>query len=171
MITKARLYAKLKHCGQKRKWTNEDYFCHPERVAINVLKHGDVYDEMVAAAYMHDLIEDTPTTHSQINELFGKTIADMVLSLTSYSKQVNISSIRALRKKADMEYLARQSDEVHIIKLYDRLDNVSDMVGSDAGFKRLYANETIDLITHIGSVDRDLSMKIKEIVNPWLNEK
>jgi (p)ppGpp synthase/HD superfamily hydrolase len=72
-IKKAANFAKEKHNSQKRK-TGEPYFTHPEAVAKTVAKWtNDV--QIIAAAYLHDLIEDTNCDYEDILKRFGKRIA------------------------------------------------------------------------------------------------
>ena len=63
MVVEAKMFATAAHAaiGQKRKYSGDDYIVHPQRVAAIVEKHGGT-DEMIAAAWLHDTVEDTDVT-------------------------------------------------------------------------------------------------------------
>ncbi len=171
LVTTAREFARNAHSGQLRKYHNKPYFVHPERVAIEVLKIPTSTDEMVAAAYLHDVIEDCGISYQTLFDRFGSKVADYVLGLTSYSKQINSKTFRYERKKMDLEYLAKQSKEVHIIKLEDRYDNLQDLRGTNINwycepdFRHLYANETKDLLDVIGYANPTRAEQISYLIN------
>ena len=80
-VLNAKKFAQEKHKNQKRKDGVTPYSDHLEGV-VNRLKNLGVTDKNVlAAAWMHDIIEDTDVTFDQINEKFGREIAVIVLSL------------------------------------------------------------------------------------------
>ncbi len=163
IIIKAREFARQKHQGTFRKYSDDTipYFVHPERIAVEVLKRPDSTSEMVAAAYLHDTIEDTGTTHEELMAEFGYKTADYVLALTSRSKQISMSGIRSIRKKIDHEYLGEQCKEVKVLKLLDRLDNLQDLSHCpDNGFVWLYHHETKNLLAYISDADQTLHQKI-----------
>ena len=83
LIEKANIFAKAAHLavGQKRKHTGEDYIVHPTAVALTV-KNVGLADEYIAAAFLHDVVEDTHITLSQIKESFGEKVHDIVRALT-----------------------------------------------------------------------------------------
>ena len=80
MIGEAREFARRSHRGQKRKYHDGDvdYFVHPERVAEEARRLG-MTPQAVIAAYLHDVIEDTPVSPDEIRAKFGPEVADMVL--------------------------------------------------------------------------------------------
>lgn len=120
IIIDAYVYAREKHKGQMRKWSNLEYFIHPKAVArmMEDLTHKDY---MVAVALLHDTIEDTDATYEEILERFGKKIADLVMELTETPER------RKGRKKVDYlkdEMRNYMSSDALTIKLADRLHNV-----------------------------------------------
>lgn len=114
-VLEAKAFAKLAHKGQKRRDTGEDYYLHCLRV-FNILKERGEREEVLIAALLHDVIEDTHYTRIDIGERFGLTVADLVQEC---SKPYN--------------YLA--SKDALKIKFADLLDNVSDKP-SEAWIKR-----------------------------------
>jgi (p)ppGpp synthase/HD superfamily hydrolase len=85
LILKAAQFATDAHAGQKRKWSNEDYVWHPMRVAsrIMMIQQYPIFEEQVAAAYCHDVLEDTNVYPSEINKQFGPLVYEMVIALTN----------------------------------------------------------------------------------------
>src|SRR5690349_10537303 len=80
-IVEAYLYAADAHAGQKRKFTQLDYISHCSHVAsICALWHQD--DDVLKAALLHDVIEDTDKSYDDILEKFGQGVADMVWDCT-----------------------------------------------------------------------------------------
>lgn len=78
---RARNFALAAHADQTRKWTGEPYIVHPQAVAKMVRAVGGS-PVMVAAAWLHDVVEDTPATIPQILDMFGADVADIVFQLT-----------------------------------------------------------------------------------------
>lgn len=138
LIDSARWFASLAHCGQVRKYSADPYVTHCERVAA-LCDEALAADEVVAAAFLHDTIEDTPTTFDNLVTCFGRKVATLVLEVTEFS--VKSDGNRALRKALDRRYLARVSPEAQTIKLADLIDNTSDIVMNDPDFARVYLEE------------------------------
>jgi GTP pyrophosphokinase len=112
LIVKARAFAKVRHEGQIRD-DGQDYFkAHLERVAsaVTALRPDD--NELIAAAYLHDTLEDTPTTLEELEREFGARVARIVHELT---------------KDADDTFPRLQSADAVTVKLIDRAQNISDM--------------------------------------------
>lgn len=120
--SRARLFAIRWHdsIGQVRKYTGEPYWKHPEAVAalVQTVPHTS---EMIAAAYMHDVIEDTPCTEAEMREAFGDAVADLVMWLTDASKPENGN--REARKRIDRAHTAAAPAEAKTVKLADLIDN------------------------------------------------
>jgi guanosine-3',5'-bis(diphosphate) 3'-pyrophosphohydrolase len=162
LIIKAKEFARTAHAGQSRKYTGEAYIVHPFRVAAEVLKLPEATEDMVCAAYLHDVIEDTPVTDLQIMMEFNNQIAEYVVGLTSYSKQIDSKEHRWKRKEMDREYLAKQSNEVKIIKMIDRTDNLRDLRISEdnVDFISKYIDESKDLYEVIHNAHLNLGHKL-----------
>lgn len=113
---------------------------------------------MVAAAWLHDVVEDTSVGLEEIRSLFGNGVADLVGWLTNPSKGMNLP--RADRKRIDREHLAKAPREAKIIKMLDCLDNLSEMEAAPADFKKLYGEESLLLAHAIGDADPDIKSKV-----------
>lgn len=143
IVTKAKILAKDWHEGQTRKYTGLPYIVHPARVAGHV--HGIGGDEaMIAAAWLHDVLEDTDCPRPDIINACGHEVNFLVAWLTNPSKQWPGLS-RAKRKEMDRAQLAQAPLPAKIIKLCDRLDNLRDL-GEDHEFNLLYAGESRALV-------------------------
>jgi len=167
-ILLAAKYARDAHAGQKRKYTSRPYITHPSRVAGVAATLEDATEELVVAAYLHDVVEDTPHSIDDIEESFGPEVAALVGELTNPSK--GMTCPRAERKRIDREHLAAVSREAKLIKLLARIDNLREMAGASANFKRLYAEESAALAETIGDVDErlreELLLCIEEVLDP-----
>jgi (p)ppGpp synthase/HD superfamily hydrolase len=147
------------HFGQMRKYTGRPYIEHPMRVAGRVTLIGGS-EEMIAAAWLHDVLEDTTCSMDTIDRICGSNVLGLVQELTNPSKGSTMS--RANRKLMDRNHLAKSSVEARTIKCMDRLDNLSEMQGAPWDFVRLYLNESRLLAEAIGDVPgvHELNMEI-----------
>ena len=129
--------------GQKRKYDGEDYIVHPIRVADIVRTYGGS-DDQIAAAYLHDVVEDTQVDIDTIRNVFGNAIADLVSDLTDVS--VSYDGNRATRKSIDMEHTLSGSVDAQFVKLADILDNSQDIRANDPSFWKVYQKEMLALL-------------------------
>ena len=104
IITKAMIFATAAHeaVGQKRKYTGEPYIVHPAEVAMITIRLKGT-PEMVAAAWLHDVVEDTQVSIDVVKMLFGDHVADLVGWLTDVSKPEDGN--RAARKAIDRQHI------------------------------------------------------------------
>src|SRR5210317_881046 len=136
------------HEGQTRK-TGEPYILHPVAVA-RILANMRMDYGSVAAAILHDTIEDTPLTQEEIQTRFGEEIAELVDGVTKLDKM----KFRT-RHEADAEsfrklMLAMSRDlRVIFIKLADRLHNMRTLGSMSQGSRRRIARETLDIYAPI----------------------
>ena len=165
MIIHAAHFARNAHADQKRKYDGRDYIVHPGRVAGMVALHPDSSATWVAAAYLHDVLEDTDTTVEQLRRLFLPEVVRIVVELTN-TEEGN----RAERKRLSNARLAHASHAAQIIKLLDREDNLTDLyfqshvVGVEEGFLRLYTMESKLLVKAIGHADEEIAARLLRIV-------
>lgn len=141
IVRKAQVYAMAAHAavGQKRKYTGEPYIVHPAEVAKIVASVPGSTPEMVAAAWLHDVVEDTGCTFTDIHMAFGIDIAGLVSWLTDVSKPEDGN--RAHRKAMDREHTAQAPAEVHTIKLADLISNSKSIMEHDPAFAKTYLEE------------------------------
>ena len=137
---RARLWAIRWHdsIGQVRKYTGGAYWKHPEAVA-ELVKTVPHTPEMVAAAYMHDVIEDTPCTEAEMREAFGDAVTDLVMWLTDVSTPKDGN--RDARKTIDRAHTAAAPREAKTVKLADLIDNSRSILARDPDFAKVYLRE------------------------------
>lgn len=137
---KAQVFAIAAHSavGQRRKYTGVPYWHHLERVA-HLTETVCGTPEQVAAAWLHDTVEDTGVTLEDIREHFGDEVRDLVYWLTDQSLPEDGN--RAERKRIDREHLARAPWAAQTIKLADLIDNSQDITQHDPRFARVYLEE------------------------------
>lgn len=117
-------FAKTAHAGALRKGTDIPYITHPietAQIAAEMTEDEDV----IIAALLHDVIEDTPYTASDIEERFGQRVAGLVLE-ESENKRRSESAANTwlLRKQETIAHLSNASREVKLIALADKLSNM-----------------------------------------------
>ena len=141
----AKAYAQAAHrsVGQRRKYTGECYTVHTDDVARLVGIFGGS-DDMVAAAHLHDVIEDTLITTSDVYEVFGSDIADLVGWLTDASTPEDGN--RAARKAIDRDRLAQAPADAQTIKCCDLISNTASIVACDPNFAKVYLAEKRELL-------------------------
>ncbi|MDR0221132.1 MAG: HD domain-containing protein [Lachnospiraceae bacterium] len=124
MLDKAIIFAVEQHAGMVRKGTDVPYIVHPlEAAAIAASLTSD--QEILAAAVLHDVVEDTAATLEEIRAEFGERIAALVAS-DSEDKMTDIPAAESwkLRKAATIEALKSASYEEKIVALADKLSNI-----------------------------------------------
>jgi (p)ppGpp synthase/HD superfamily hydrolase len=141
VVRKAQVYAMAAHAavGQRRKYTGEPYIVHPAEVAKIVAGVPGSTPDMVAAAWLHDVVEDTGCTYNDIHMGFGTDIATLVGWLTDVSKPED--GPRWFRKKMDREHTAAAPAEAQTIKLADLISNTKSIVAHDKKFAKVYLEE------------------------------
>ena len=136
------------HEGQTRK-TGEPYILHPVAVA-QILANMRMDHESIAAAILHDTIEDTPLTKRDITEQFGPDIAELVDGVTKLDKMKFRTRVEADAESFRKLMLAMSRDlRVIFIKLADRLHNVRTLQSMSAQSRRRIARETLDIYAPI----------------------
>lgn len=140
LIIKAAQRAKQCHIGQYRKYTGRPYIEHPMRVAGEVAMHEFATPEMVAAAWLHDVVEDCGVAFETLANEFPASTVDMVRDLTNPSKKLKCN--RADKKRVDREHAKTILPPSRIIKFIDRIDNIREMTGAPPDFKTLYCKES-----------------------------
>jgi len=136
------------HEGQTRK-TGEPYIHHPVAVA-QILANMRMDHESIAAAILHDTLEDTPLTKADIIRLFGENIADLVDGVTKLDKMKFRTRIEADAESFRKLMLAMSRDlRVIFIKLADRLHNMRTLESMEPQSRRRIARETLDIYAPI----------------------
>jgi (p)ppGpp synthase/HD superfamily hydrolase len=165
---RAKVFAQKAHesIDQRRKYTNEPYINHPAAV-VEIVKSVPHTSEMLAAAWLHDVVEDTPVELAEIESKFGKTVSELVEMLTDVSKPEDGN--RAFRKSLDKDHTAQASPEAKTIKIADLIHNTESIIKRDPGFARIYLKEKRALLDVLKEGDPTLWAVAHEIAHIKLN--
>jgi guanosine-3',5'-bis(diphosphate) 3'-pyrophosphohydrolase len=149
-VRRAFEFSRQAHSGQFRK-SGEAYIHHPIAVT-GILAQWHLDPQALMAALLHDVVEDTPTTKTQIGELFGKSVAELVDGVSKLDKLEFQTEAHAQAENFRKMLLAMARDvRVILIKLADRLHNMRTL-GSMAEEKRhRIAQETLDIYAPIAN--------------------
>ena len=163
MVERARVFATAAHAAVKqvRKYTFEPYIVHPAEVAgiVASVPHTDV---MVAAAWLHDTVEDTGVSIVDIQKEFGNEVASLVGWLTDVSKPEQGN--RAVRKAIDREHTAMAPAAAQTVKLADLIANSRSILAHDPAFARVYLEEKRMLLEVLTRGDATLMARARSIV-------
>ncbi len=162
LIRRAEVYATQAHerIDHRRKYSGQPYQAHLKAVADLVASVTDDA-EMIAAAWLHDTVEDTPATLGQIEQAFGSRVASLVEQLTDVSRPGDGN--RRLRKEIDRKHLAGASARAKTIKLADLIDNCSDITRHDPRFARVYLKEMAALLEVLQEGDSRLLRRARKV--------
>lgn len=153
LINRAREFATRAHENQTRKYTGEPYINHPIAVA-NLVSTVPHTMEMIAAALLHDTVEDTEATIEEVREEFGDEVANLVGWLTDVSKPEDGNRVK--RKAIDLEHTAGAPAAAKTVKLADLIDNSHSILARDPGFARIYMEEKRRLLKVLREGDSTL---------------
>lgn len=144
--SRARAFAAHHHetVGQRRKYTGEPYISHPHAVADRVRGVAGCTEAMLAAAWLHDTVEDTHATLAEVRAEFGDEVASLVEMLTDVSWPGDGN--RAARRAIDRAHTACASPTAKTIKLADLIDNLPHIVEHDPKFAKVYGGECVLLL-------------------------
>lgn len=140
IIIKAKLIAKTAHAAiqQKRKYSGLDYIVHPAEVA-SIVSSVTNDEATIAAAWLHDVVEDTGLTIAYIRNQLNPEIANIVAMVTDVSKKEDGN--RATRKKIDRDHLSYANEKGCNVKLADMISNGKDIKKNDKDFSIVYFKE------------------------------
>lgn len=163
-LLKVDAFAEAAHraVSQVRKYTGEAYIVHPREVAAMVAETG-ADEEVIAAALLHDVVEDTTVTNLEIETRFGERVARLVAEVTDVS--IPADGNRASRKALDRAHLAAASAEGQTIKLADLISNSRSILTHDRNFARVYLREKALLLAVLMRGDRRLHEVARSIVD------
>lgn len=150
LLEKAYHFAALKHLEQTRK-SGEPYIIHPIAVA-NILTKLKIDIASLLAALLHDVVEDTNTTLSEIEQEFGPVVASLVDGLTKIGKIKFQSNQEKLAENFRKMVIAMAKDlRVILIKIADRLHNMRTLDHLPPAKRRRIAQETLDIYAPLAS--------------------
>jgi RelA/SpoT family (p)ppGpp synthetase len=144
LLNRAYVYAMRAH-GEQKRASGDPYFSHPLEVAA-ILTDLKLDDSTIAAALLHDTIEDTQATRAEIDQMFGPDIGALVEGLTKL-KKLDLVTKEAMQAENLRRLLLAIADDVRVllIKLADRLHNMRTLSHMPAEARRRSAQETLDI--------------------------
>ena len=167
LIRGAYEFAEKAHRGQLRK-SGEPYIIHPVAVA-QIIAELRLDSESIAAALLHDVIEDTPATHEEVAEKFGDTVADLVEGVSKLTR-INYDTVEDEQMENFRKMLMAMNQDIRVIliKICDRLHNMRTMEFQPPAKQRQKSLETMEIyvpisyrlgIRRVKSELEDLSLK------------
>src|SRR5215468_3970861 len=144
LLNRAYVYAMKAH-GEQKRLSGDPYITHPLEVAAILAEH-QLDDATIAAALLHDTIEDTEATRAEIDQLFGRDIGRLVEGLTKL-KKLDLVSWEAKQAENLRKLLLAIAEDVRVllVKLADRLHNMRTIEHMRPEARRRIAEETIDI--------------------------
>lgn len=130
LVTQAYAFAAERHVHQRRKGEKEEpYLNHLVEVAALIAEATEGRDtNLVVAAILHDTIEDTDTSHDELEGLFSKDVADLVSEVTD-----NKALSKQTRKDLQVQKTPGKSDRAKMIKIADKTSNLRSILNSPPG--------------------------------------
>lgn len=169
LIEEAKRFTREAHdsINHRRKYTDEPYHVHPERVAA-IVASVTSDEEVIAAAWMHDILEDVAPKNSHydakaIRSIFGDRVLQLVLEMTDVSTPSDGN--RDKRKAIDRAHAAQASAEGMTIKLADLIDNYKDISAHDPHFARVFRREALLLYPLLSKGDSSLQQQLKLLLH------
>ncbi len=144
LLNRAYVYAMMAH-GEQKRASGDPYFSHPLEVAA-ILTGLKLDDATIVAALLHDTIEDTESTRTEIDQMFGHEIGALVEGLTKL-KRLELVSREAKQAENLRKLLLAIADDVRVllIKLADRLHNMRTLEFVPPASRHRIAEETLDI--------------------------
>jgi len=170
LLNKAYVYAMRKH-GEQTRANGDPYFSHPLEVAA-ILTDLHLDEETIAVALLHDTIEDTDATRSEIDELFGDRIGNLVEGLTKL-KRIDLVSKKAEQAENLRRLLLAISNDIRVllVKLADRLHNMRTLHHVKPHKRARIAQETMEIYAPLaGRIGmQDLRDELEELSFRYIN--
>jgi guanosine-3',5'-bis(diphosphate) 3'-pyrophosphohydrolase len=168
-ILAAAKFAALKHRTQRRRNANADpYINHPITVAELLARVASISDpNILQAALLHDTLEDTETTPAELDQEFGPQVRQLVQEVSDDKRLP-----KAQRKRLQIEHAPHLSDPAKLIKLADKIANVSDITESEpVAWSAQQRSEYIDWAEQVVAGIRGASPPLEELFDRTVLEK
>lgn len=166
IYNKAMAFAGDAHAEQKIPGSNQSYTTHLARVTMEVMSawvHSNTNkfdaDYAIQCAILHDTMEDTEVTFEQVKETFGEEVAQGVLALTKNEELPG----KPAQMNDSLQRILQQRNEVRIVKMCDRIDNLSEPPYYWDNHKRLrYQQEAQVILDTLQGVNAYTENRLKE---------
>ena len=163
----ARKLAESAHQGQFRKWSNppQPYIVHPIRVAEKVASLVGADDTDVAAAYLHDVLEDCGEHYAPKILEFGEAVLILVRELTFPTENGEwVKKPRAEKNVIRFEQMRRMSNRAQRIKMVDRWDNLLDMKNAPYKLISKTVDESYTLLEICRGADPEMAKELADVI-------
>jgi GTP diphosphokinase / guanosine-3',5'-bis(diphosphate) 3'-diphosphatase len=164
LLVKAYAFSAARHNGQTRKdAAHTPYVNHPIQVAQLLSEVAGVEDpEVLMAAVLHDTVEDTGVTEAEIARDFGPRVASLVAECTD-----DKSLPQAERKRLQVEHASHKTNDARLIKLADKITNVSDIIHAQwpVERKRAYLEWAAQVAVGLHGVNAALDARFDSALN------
>lgn len=171
-LNKIKDFADKAHGDQMRRYSKERYIVHPERVMKLLMSYTKELP-VLAAALLHDVLEDTPVKKEEIQEFLESVMSEeealrtveLVVELTDvYTKENEPRLNRKKRKAMEAERLGMTSAAAQTIKYADLIDNSIDIAHNDPDFARVFLRENKGLLEKMKNGNQELYDKAVKTV-------
>ena len=178
ILKKIAAFADAAHGDQRRKYADERYVEHPIRVMKTCQHHGYPLP-VLAAAILHDVLEDTDVTREQTKEflltVMNETDVGLTLSLVTeltdvYTKDKYPRLNRQQRKAKEADRLEKVSADAQTIKYGDIIDNARGIVEHGADFAPVFLKEGAGLLKKMKKGNNDLYQKAMEVIENEMDQ-
>ncbi len=165
IIDEAKLLCQRLHAGHKR-GGGQPYATHPFAVAALLREYGVTDPEVLAAAYLHDVVEDSDYTIEQIRKGFGQRVASLVHELTLDPEPDSFEE----KHRMLAEHARKMSPDAKLIKLADRAHNLSDILEKPPHKRTRYAHATHALLKALKPwPDEALAQRVILLAKPYMD--
>ena len=163
LIRKAADFAQKAHgtIDQRRKYTGEPYIVHPAKVA-EIVSSVTSDEVTIVAAWLHDVVEDTPVSIDKIESEFGVEVATLVSDVTKVVDAAEISRARAV--EINIAHVGKGDSRAKTVKLADVIHNLSDIADQNPEFAGMYVLEKEKLLEVLEDGDAELYERAKALV-------
>lgn len=178
ILEQVKLFATNAHAGQMRKYADEPFVTHPIRVMKTCSQYSsDV--SILAAALLHDVIEDTELTRNEVFDFLltvmahhqAKRTVVLVEQLTDVYIKANYPHWnRRKRKREEIKRLSKISADAQTIKYADIIDNCNEIIHHDQDFADRFLHECRDTLQKINKGNSVLYLRALETVNTGIKE-
>jgi (p)ppGpp synthase/HD superfamily hydrolase len=159
LIARATLFADQAHDGQLRKFSGLPYISHPMEV-MQIVRGVCNDDDVLAAAVLHDVIEDCGVTYTDLMLEFNENIAHLVYQVTNAADDED--GDRIVRAYINRNVMANASDDAQTLKLADIISNLSGIdlaLECDPAWAKMYLEEKVDMINVLTRGDATLKKR------------
>lgn len=172
LLDQIRDYANQAHGNQKRKYSQQPYIVHPVAV-MNLCREYTDDTAILAAALLHDVLEDTEvTTHdlrayllSVVDKKVAEDTVRLVKDLTDeFTKDRYPHLSRKKRRRHEAERLQKAAPKAQTVKYADLIDNCVDIVKHDRDFGKVFIQEAELLLSHMTEGDAQLRQRALKTV-------